>query len=562
MILKREGLLLGRILKILFYFTVFWFLIGFVFLPMLNTVFSSFETDNGISFANYIEFFKNPNNLQMVKQTFIMGIFTTIICGLIGSALAFYMTFVKVKNRKLIHTILLSPMMVPGLIIVIAFIQLYGESGIITKALQYIFNLSKVPYNFSGLSGILFVHACTKYTYFYLNTSIALKYVDYSTIEAAMGMGASKFKILFTIIIPSIAPALLSSSIVTFISGIGSFSAPNLIGGGYRVLSTQIVHSKANGFMNIASLQVVLLLLMGLSVMILIQHYEKKYTFEASIRNVLIEAKKIENSSLRYLLKILISVTILVIILPIVGIIFLSFAKSGSMMTEIFPREFTFDNYIKIFSTSRVLKPFTNSLTMAFITVMALLVISLPLSYFLAKNKTKYNSFVLFLAMLPWAMPVSTIGINLINSFNVKNIFSFNTSLIGTFGILPLAYIIISLPLMVRTNKIAMESFNISLEHASRSLGAGPIKTFLRVTAPVVMPAIISSSALVFIRTIGEYTCSALLYGIYNRPISIAMVTSMQEYDIELSMAYGTLTILVCLIAMFIIMKFDKEKLQ
>ena len=231
-------------------------------------------------------------------------------------------------------------------------------------------------------------------------------------------------------------------------------------------------------------------------------------------------------------------------------------------MTEIFPKEFTLDNYIKIFSTARVLKPFTNSITMAFITVIVLLVVTLPLSYFLAKNKTKYNSVVLFLAMFPWAMPVSTIGINLINSFNVKNIFSFNTSLIGTFWILPLAYIIISLPLMVRTNKIAMESFNISLEHASRSLGAGPVRTFLSVTAPVVMPAIISSAALVFIRTIGEYTCSALLYGIYNRPISIAMVTSMQEYDIELSMTYGTLTILVCFVAMFIIMKFDKEKLQ
>lgn len=560
--MKKDVLLLGGISKTLFYFAVFWFLIGFVFLPMLNTVFSSFETDNGMGFVNYIEFFKNPNSVQIVKQTFIMGLFTAIICGLIGSALAFYMTFVKVKNKKFLHAILLSPMMVPGLIIVIAFIQLYGESGIITKALQYIFNLSRVPYNFSGLSGILFVHACTQYTYFYLNTSIALKYVDYSTIEAAKGMGASKLKILFTIIIPSIAPALLSSAIVTFISGIGSFSAPNLIGGGYRVLSTQIVRSKANNFMNIASLQVVILLLMGLSVMMLIQHYEKKYTFESSVRNIPIEAKEIQNPALRCLLKILISVVVLVITLPIVGIIFLSFAKSGSMMTEIFPKEFTFDNYIKIFSASRVLKPFTNSITMSFITVIALLLITLPLSYFLAKNKTKCNSVVLFLAMLPWAMPVSTIGINLINSFNVKNIFSFNRSLIGTFWILPLAYIIISLPLMVRTNKIAMESFNISLEHASRSLGAGPVKTFLNVTAPVVMPAIISSAALVFIRTIGEYTCSALLYGIYNRPISIAMVTSMQEYDIELSMAYGTLTILVCFIAMFIIMKFDKEKLQ
>lgn len=113
---------------------------------------------------------------------------------------------------------------------------------------------------------------------------------------------------------------------------------------------------------------------------------------------------------------------------------------------------------------------------------------------------------------------------------------------------------------MIRTNTLAMESFNINLEHASRGLGAGPIKTFLRITAPAVMPAIISSGALVFIRSIGEYTVSALLYGIHNRPISIAMVTAMQEYEIELSMAYGSLTILICFIAMFLVMNLYKEK--
>lgn len=558
--MKEKKLLISKIFKGIFYFASLWFLIGFIVLPMINTISQSFETDTGFAFKNYVEYFKNPNNLQVVKQTFLMGFWTVILCGLIGTGLALYMTFVKVKHKRLIHILLLSPMMVPGVIIVIAFIQLYGESGIITKGIEYLLRIPSGTYTLSGLGGILFIHGCTQYVYFYLNSFVALKYVDYSTIEAARGMGASTYKILFTIIIPAIAPALLSSAVVTFISGLGSFSAPNLIGGGYKVLSTQIVRAKANNYMNIASLQVVILLLMGLSIMLLLQHYERKYSFEANMRYTPIRAMDIKNPIVKWILRVLMGLMVLLIVLPLLGMIILSFAEKGSMMVEIFPKTFTLDNYKKIFSNTRVFKPFINSITMSLIAVSALMVFTLPLSYFMAKKKTKINSLLGFLAMLPWAMPMSTIAINLINAFNVKNVFAFNKALIGTYWILPIAFIIISLPPMIRTNTLAMESFNINLEHASRGLGAGPIKTFLRITAPAVMPAIISSGALVFIRSIGEYTVSALLYGIHNRPISIAMVTAMQEYEIELSMAYGSLTILICFMAMFVVMNLYKEK--
>lgn len=558
--MKEKKFIGGKILKGIFYFSVFWFLIGYILLPMMNTVGKSFEVDGGKGIKNYVDFFKNPNNLQVIKQTLVMGIGTVFLCGVVGTVLAFYMNFIKVKFKRVMHILLLTPMMVPGVIIVIAFIQLYGESGLITKGLEYLLGLNAAPYTFSGLKGILFVHACTQYVYFYLNVSVALKYVDFSTIEAARGMGASKARIIFTVILPAIAPALLSSTIVTFISGIGSFSAPNLIGGGYKVLSTQIVRSKANNYMNIASLQVVILLLLGLSVMLLIQHYEKKLSFEASVRNVRIQPSKIDNLFVRLGTHSFMSVIVIIINLPIVAMFLLSFAKPGSMMMEIFPREFVLENYMKIFNTPRVLKPLINSISMAAITVGILITISLPIAYFVAKKKSNTTKAMEILAMLPWAMPVSIIAINLINTFNVKNIFAFNKPLIGSFWILPLAYIIISLPLMMRSNILAMESFNISLEHASKSLGAGIFRTFRKVTAPAVMPAIISGGALVFVKTVGEYTMSALLYGIHNRPISIAMVTAMQEYQIELSMAYGVLTVIVCFAAMFVVMKLDKER--
>ena len=62
------------------------------------------------------------------------------------------------------------------------------------------------------------------------------------------------------------------------------------------------------------------------------------------------------------------------------------------------------------------------------------------------------------------------------------------------------------------------------------------------------------------IRTIGEYTMSALLYGVFNRPISISMVTNMQEYKVGISLAYGVIVIAICYVALAVIFKLDKKR--
>ena len=177
-----------------------------------------------------------------------------------------------------------------------------------------------------------------------------------------------------------------------------------------------------------------------------------------------------------------------------------------------------------------------------------------------AKRKNRVNVLLELLFMIPWAMPASTIAINLINSFNKKNIFVFNEILIGTYWIVPLAYILTALPLLIRTNMLAFGSFNMDLEYASRGLGSGRVRSFLTVTAPVISPAIFSGAILVFIKCVGEYTMSALLYGISNRPVSIAMVTAMQEFDLGLCMAYGSLVVLICISAMVVVFRFDETK--
>lgn len=520
------------------------FLVGYILIPTLKTINLSFLDKNKLTFSNYKDFFFLKTNINFIKNTILLGLATVVTCGLIGTSLAFFIGYFKFPYKNIASKLFLTPVMVPGLIIVIAFIQLYGESGIITKSLEIIFNLDSIPFKFTGFWGILFVHAYTQYIYFFINVSVAIKHIDYSTVEAAKNLGAKNSKIFFSIILPVIKPALIGSSIMTFIGGIGSFSAPSLIGGKFRVLTTQILFAKSNNHMEIASVEVVMLMIIAFIFLFLCRYYEKKSSFQSQIKSVEIKEIIIENSILRKIFVIFTGLLILFIILPVITIFILSFVTSGTWLVEIFPKDFSLSNYIKIFTKSNSLKPFINSVNMSIIAGILGVVIGVPSSYIVVKTKSKFKFLIESLVMLPWALPASAIAINLINAFNKTNIFSLNKILVGTYILLPISYFIGILPIVFRSTNISMYNLNDTYEDASKSLGGSWIYTFRRITLPIIMPGIVSGVLIGFIRCIGEYTSSAYLYTVANKPISIAMVNGVFEYEIGLAMTYGVLTIL------------------
>lgn len=304
-------------------------------------------------------------------------------------------------HSKIIDKLLLLPIVLPGLIVVFAFVQLYGDSGLITKTIQIALGLEDVPFHFSGLSGILVVHAYTQYVYFYMNVSIAIKHIDKSALEAGRNLGASRFQLFITVILPFIKPALIASSIITFMTGVGSFSAPSIIGGSYKVLSTQILLAKANNFMELAAAQVILLMLISMVFLVVFRYYENKIQFTSSVKAVAIESIQIHNKVVKMLMVVLLILVVLSIILPIIAIIFLSFVKPGTWMIDIYPTAFSLENYIKIFTKSRALEPFVNSIIMSTITALLCMLIALPSSYIMVKTKSKMKIIIGFLVMLP-----------------------------------------------------------------------------------------------------------------------------------------------------------------
>ena len=520
--------------------------ITFIVYPIGNIFrISLLSSDGNLSLSQYIAFFSTPVMITALKNTIKVGILTVITCMLVGVFMAFYTQYYKTRFAKLINIILLTPFVLPGVIIVIAFIQLYSEMGIINQALKLLLNLEKPPIKFFGINGIIFVHTFTQYIYFYINTKIALRFLDYSAVESARSLGASKFQVFKDIIFPHLKPAILTSAFMTFATGVSSFSAPYLIGSGYRMMSTQILQSKMNNQMQMASVQVVLLMGISVITMLLYNFYSKQNIVAKNTRNINMKKVVIKNKSLSLAMNLCAYLIILFIITPIVGIVVLSFADSSSWMMKIFPDEFTLENYKRIFLQKRILSPVKNSIQMSLIAAGGASLIAILSSYLFIKDKGFLSKVLNFLIIIPMAIPASTLGVNLITAFNKKHILLFNNSLVGTYSILPIAYVIATITLVSRSTYTAFTNYNPEYDFASRNLGASNNQTFRWIFIPIVSSGIISGFSLAFMRSLGEYTISALLYGVHNKPLSIAMVNALHDFDIGISMAYGGLIILL-----------------
>ena len=98
---------------------------------------------------------------------------------------------------------------------------------------------------------------------------------------------------------------------------------------------------------------------------------------------------------------------------------------------------------------------------------------------------------------------------------------------------------------MVKTTSISFQNLNETYIEASKSLGASRLQTFTRIVQPMISPGLIAGFLLVFVRSVGEYTISVFLYTPTNKPVSIAVVNGIFEYNIGLAMAYGALLILI-----------------
>ena len=104
--------------------------------------------------------------------------------------LGFIFERAEFPGRRLLGELVALPVALPPLVGVIAFLFLYGESGLVSRAVQHLLRLGGAPWRLAGPGAILLVHTYSMYVYFYLFTRAGLARLDGALLEAAAALGA------------------------------------------------------------------------------------------------------------------------------------------------------------------------------------------------------------------------------------------------------------------------------------------------------------------------------------------------------------------------------------
>jgi iron(III) transport system permease protein len=527
-------------------------LLWLVLYPNLYVFVQSFIRQGQFTLANYQEFFLSPSQVEALKNSILISLGSVLLSAAVGVPLAFIFHRYDFPAKRTFAALASLPVLLPPLVGVVSFMFLFGESGILTRSLQVWLKLEEPPFSFRGARAILFVHAYTMYVYFYMFVSAGLKRLDFSLLEASLSLGASQARTFFTVTLPLLTPALLGASLLTFMTSMASFSAPYLFGGGLRVLALQIYNSKLNGDLEMALVETVILTLTSILFLFLLRRYEGTAKYRSISKGAQRPAKTVRGRSLRMLIAGAGVALVLFLLLPHFTLILISFAQDGTWTTEVLPPRYTSENYLRLFSDPQFLEPIANSLKMATMATAGNFLFAMLASYLLVRRRVKGSAFLNALILLPWALPGTVLALSLATTFNRYDPLEGRLSLVGTFWILPLAYFIRNIPLVVRATQASFEQFDPALEEAARSLGGTWIYSFRRVVLPMVLPGALAGSLLAFVTALGEFVASIVIYTIHNRPISIEILAQLRQFNFGSAAAYGVfLTLLIA--AVFLI---------
>lgn len=518
--------------NVLIFTAIAWFLVTFLIVPVLSTVKTTFFTDGAFSMQSVQKLLSSERVKRSLSNTYKMAFWSFVTVTINGVFQVLVTEYFDIKGSKLLELAFMTPLLYGGISLVTGYNYVYASNGVVTKLLASWIPGMNVNW-FTGFTGVLFVHTFAMTTSHILFVKTAFKDIDYSTIEAARSLGCSSIQTFFKVALPVVKPAMFSASILLILSALNSFAAPSMLGGkSFYMINSMILTLNGLRSYDLSAL-LSLILAVTCIVLLLIMNWLEKCSAYLSVSKVSTRLRKtkIRNPVVNVLVHAASYILSLLYLLPIGVIVLYSFGDSKSISTASFPRSFSLDNYIRVFSTGTTIKPFLNSVKLSLIAVAIVLFISVASSLAIKKHPGKLTKLLELTLLIPWMLPATMLAVGMITAFSTPNLLTFGKVLLGGFWLLPIAYTVCKIPSSMRLVRASLYAINDSHEQAAHSLGAGALYTFRRVVLPAIIPTVASVGAITFNRLLSEYTVSALLYNVSNVPLGIVLRTPDMNVD-------------------------------
>ncbi|KRQ02540.1 ABC transporter permease subunit [Bradyrhizobium manausense] len=516
-------------------------LVLFLVYPVGQLLLLSVHGDNGFTLAQYRQLFASSVYLDVLLITLKISLVTTLVCVVTGYPIAYLISGVgKERKATLLFWVLLS-FWTSFLVRAFAWIVLLGRNGVINKLLLWLGIISSpasLLYNFgSVLVGM--VNALLPLAV--LTMLSVMENIDRNLPRAAATLGARPGMAFWKIYFPLSLPGVAAAGIMVFVTAIGFFIVPALLGGRRETMITQLIIDQVQQTMNwgfagaisVLLLVVVLIVfaaydrLLGLSTMTgasaprnakpsrlsgpVVRAGDALLTLLGAISDRIIlllsSRRRDRNPDQAGMgLQAFVWTMLLVMSAPTILMIPLSFGNGGLNWP---PQGFTLHWYETVLSSPVWTQAMLRSLLVGIGTGLLAMLIGTPAAFLLVRSDISGKAAWLAFILSPIVVPRMIIAVGLFYVFA-------RIGLVGSAVGLVLGHTVVAVPYVVITMMAVLRNYDTRLDQAAQSLGARPLATLRYVTFPILAAGMMSSFLFAFATSFDELTIALFATGGLN----------------------------------------------
>ena len=520
-------------------------LVVFLILPVANILVSSLTAKSADGQSGWSILLSDTRYLKAIGNTVVLGLGVTALAAVIGVPLAYFTARHSYPGKWLVSILPLITLVIPEVISVQTWLMLLGNNGVITHALYDYLGID-IP-SFYGWPGLLVVMTFTYYSYIYIGTLAAMRGFDVQLEEAARSLGTSPARSRLKVMVPVIMPAVLASALLVFTLVVGNFATSMFLGHDVELLSVLTYLAAAS---EIGGPPVMQSTLATTSILLVMMALFVQRWIIARGRYEIVQGRTPEETRVRgareYVLAILAVGVVLVSMLPLITLVAGAFTRArGPVMRW---GEWTLANLERALIGAP--DPVLNSIMYAGMATALGIAFSTLVSYLIVKKRNRLTPMLDYVSSLPLALSGTVIGIGLLMTFNTGWLV-----LSGTGTVIVLAYMVRRLSFGVRNASSTLFNIPDSIEEASVSLGVPPVRSFLKVVLPLMVPAIAAAAVLTWTTTVSELSASIVVYSPGRETVPIQMFRLIDSGLMAQASAYGVILITVILVPIVVAIK-------
>lgn len=547
-------------------------------IPMIGLLLTSLNAP-AFSATNYEAFFGQQANVRVLLQTIEVSVVATAICIIIGYPTAYLIVAASKRLRIALIVLVIIPWLSSGLVRTYAWIVLLGDHGLINNLLLDLGLISSpLPLIYNRMAIYIgMVHIMLPVMILPL-LSVMLS-VDKSLMAAARSMGARPFTAFWRVFFPLSLPGVRSGSLLVFVLCLGFYITPQALGGLHDAMLSTFIAAQVENSFDLGSIAATAFILLGVAVIVLSmlglglsgtqdraaqparQSWRSRLPSFGSLTRHFNELA-IPYRARRWRARlyqaggdgrwskiagiVFVMLALFYLLFPGLIVVVMSFS-AGTLLG--FPLSgFSLRWYQSFFGDSFWYGAALTSIQIGVAVTILSTIVGTLAAYGLNRAPPWLRGFLTMVILTPITFPAIVVGIA--TYFGLVEL-----GLIGTRTGIILAHSIGSIGYVVVIVSATLANFDRRLEQAAKSMRAGPLQSFMRVTLPLIRPGIIGGAVFAFIHSFDEVVITSLVGGFAIRTLPLKMWENIRnEIDPTIAAVASLLTLLpvLWLIALYV----------